>query len=163
MGLDVWKLGVQAKIGLLKADIKGKYREKQCNKYIRKTKQETTASIVTTKKELEYYLKRKYNLIYIEEELYYEMEQKDYKQILNSVGKTMSKIGKNTAIVSGVVTAGMSPFTIPLALNAMFLGVISKSDLDNYEYIVDKAEKRIILKHKSYNPVVDEDYEDYEE
>ena len=66
MGFDVWKLGVQAKIGLLKADIKGKHREKQCNKYIRKTKQETTASIVTTKKELEYYLKRKYNLIYSE-------------------------------------------------------------------------------------------------
>ena len=88
------------------------------------------------------------------------MEHTDYKQILNSVGKTMSKIGKNTAIVSGVATAGMSPFTIPLALNAMFLGVISKSDLDNYEYIVDKDEKRIILKHKSYNPVVDEDYEE---
>lgn len=46
MGFDVWKLGVQAKI----ADIKGKHREKQCNKYIRKTKQETTASIATTKK-----------------------------------------------------------------------------------------------------------------
>ena len=34
----------------------------------------------------------------------------------------------------------------------MFLGVIYKSDLDNYEYIIDKNEKRIILKHKGYNP-----------
>lgn len=48
----------------------------------------------------------------------------------------------------------MSPFTIPLALSSMFLGVISKSDLDNYEYIIDKNEKRIILKHKGYNPKV---------
>ena len=83
------------------------------------------------------------------------MEQKDYKKILNSVGKTMSKVGKNTALVSGVVTAGMSPFTIPLVLSAMFLGVISKSDLDNYEYIIDKNEERIILKHKGYNPKAD--------
>jgi len=67
----------------------------------------------------------------------------------------MSKVGKNTALVSGVVTAGMSPFTIPLVLSAMFLGVISKSDLDNYEYIIDKNEERIILKHKGYNPKAD--------
>ena len=138
MGFDVWKTGVKAKIGLLKADIVGNYREKETNRYIRKTKQEANPSIVTTKEHLEYYLKKKYNLIYIEGELYHEMEQKDYKKILNSFGKTMSKIGKNTALVSGVVTAGMSPFTIPLALSSMFLGVISKSDLDNYEYIIDK-------------------------
>ena len=49
----------------------------------------------------------------------------------------------------------MSPFTIPLVLSAMFLGVISKSDLDNYEYIIDKNEERIILKHKGYNPKAD--------
>ena len=155
MGFDVWKTGVKAKIGLLKADIVGNYREKETNRYIRKTKQEANPSIVTTKEHLEYYLKKKYNLIYIEGELDHEMEQKDYKKILNSFGKTMSKIGKNTALVSGVVTAGMSPFTIPLALSSMFLGVISKSDLDNYEYIIDKNEKRIILKHKGYNPKVD--------
>lgn len=83
------------------------------------------------------------------------MEKKDYKKISNSAGKTMSKVGRNTAIVSGVVTAGMSPFTIPLALSTMFLGVISKSDLDNYEYIIDKNEARIILKHKGYNPKAD--------
>lgn len=155
MGFDVWKTGVKAKIGLLKADIVGNYREKETNRYIRKTKQEANPSIVTTKEHLEYYLKKKYNLIYIEGELYYEMEQKDYKKILNSAGKTLSKVGKNTAIVSGVVTVGMSPFTIPLALSAMFLGVISKSDLDNYEYIIDKNEERIILKHKGYNPKAD--------
>ena len=155
MGFDVWKTGVKAKIGLLKADIVGNYREKETNRYIRKTKQEANPTIVTTKEDLKYYLKKKYNLIYIEGELYHEMEQKDYKKILNSVGKTMSKVGRNTAIVSGVVTAGMSPFTIPLALSSMFLGVISKSDLDNYEYIIDKNEERIILKHKGYNPRVD--------
>ena len=152
MGFDVWKTGVKAKIGLLKADIVGNYREKETNRYIRKTKQEANPSIVTTKEHLEYYLKKKYNLIYIEGELYHEMEKKDYKKILNSAGKTMSKVGKNTAIISGMATAGMSPFTIPLALSAMFLGVISKSDLDNYEYIIDKNEERIILKHKGYNP-----------
>lgn len=160
MGFDVWKLGVQAKIGLLKADIKGKYREKQCNRYIRKTKQETTASIVTTKKELEYYLSRKYNLIYIEEELYWEMVNKDYKMVLKNVGKTISNVGKTTAVAGEIITAGMSPFTIPLVLSSMFVGKISKSDLDNYEYMVNKDKERIILKHKSYNPVV---YEDYEE
>ena len=83
MGFDVWKLGIQAKIGLLKADINGKYREKQCNRYIRKTRQETTASIVTTKKELEYYLRRKYNLIYIEEELYWEMVNKNNNGLMS--------------------------------------------------------------------------------
>lgn len=155
MGFDVWKMGMKAKIGLLKADIVGNYREKETNRYIRKTKQEANPTIVTTKEHLEYYLKKKYNLIYIEGELYHEMEQKDYKKILNSAGKTMSKVGRNTAIVSGVVTAGMSPFTIPLALSSMFLGVISKSDLDNYEYIIDKNEERIILKHKGYNPKAD--------
>ena len=96
MGFDVWKTGVKAKIGLLKADIVGNYREKETNKYIRKTKQEANPTIVTTKEDLKYYLKKKYNLIYIEGELYHEMEQKDYKKILNSVGKTMSKVGKNT-------------------------------------------------------------------
>lgn len=155
MGFDVWKMGMKAKIGLLKADIVGNYREKETNRYIRKTKQEANPTIVTTKEHLEYYLKKKYNLIYIEGELYHEMEQKDYKKILNSAGKTMSKVGRNTAIVSGVVTAGMSPFTIPLELSSMFLGVISKSDLDNYEYIIDKNEERIILKHKGYNPKAD--------
>ena len=155
MGFDVWKTGVKAKIGLLKADIVGNYREKETNRYIRKTKQEANPTIVTTKEDLKYYLKKKYNLIYIEGELYHEMEKKDYKKILNSAGKTLSKVGRNTAIVSGVATAGMSPFTIPLALSAMFLGVISKSDLDNYEYIIAENEKRIILKHKGYNPKAD--------
>ena len=102
MGFDVWKMGMKAKIGLLKADILGNYREKETNRYIRKTKQEANPTIVTTKEQLEYYLKKKYNLIYIEGELYHEMEQKDYKKILNSAGKTMSKVGRNTAIVSRV-------------------------------------------------------------
>lgn len=102
MGFDVWKMGMKAKIGLLKADILGNYREKETNRYIRKTKQEANPTIVTTKEHLEYYLKKKYNLIYIEGELYHEMEQKDYKKILNSAGKTMSKVGRNTAIVSRV-------------------------------------------------------------
>ena len=157
MGFDVWKLGIQAKIGLLKADIKGKYREKQCNRYIRKTRQETTASIVTTKKELEYYLRRKYNLIYIEEELYWEMANINNNTILDSVGKTISKIGKTTTVVDGITIAGISPVTIPLLLSSMFVGGISKSDLDIYQYIVNEDEERIILKHKSYNPIVDED------
>ena len=155
MSFFVWKTSIQCKLNDIKTDIVGSHRERETNKYIRKTKQEANPTIVTTKEHLEYYLKKKYNLIYIEGELYHEMEQKDYKKILNSVGKTMSKVGKNTALVSGVVTAGTSPFTIPLALSAMFLGVISKSDLDNYEYIIDKNEKRIILKHKGYNPKVD--------
>ena len=144
MSFFVWKTSIQCKLNDIKTDIVGSHRERETNRYIRKTKQEANPSIVTTKERLEYYLKKKYNL----------MEQKDYKKILNSFGKTMSKIGKNTALVSGVVTAGMSPFTIPLALSSMFLGVISKSDLDNYEYIIDKNEKRIILKHKGYNPKV---------
>lgn len=155
MSFFVWKTSIQCKLNDIKTDIVGSHRERETNRYIRKTKQEANPSIVTTKERLEYYLKKKYNLIYIEGELYHEMEQKDYKKILNSFGKTMSKIGKNTALVSGVVTAGMSPFTIPLALSSMFLGVISKSDLDNYEYIIDKNEKRIILKHKGYNPKAD--------
>ena len=54
MGFDVWKTGVKAKIGLLKADIVGNYREKETNRYIRKTKQEANPSIVTTKEHLEY-------------------------------------------------------------------------------------------------------------
>lgn len=155
MGFDVWKMGLQAKIGLLKADIVGNYREKETNRYIRKTKQEVNPTIVTTKERLKHCLNKKYNLIYIEGELYNEMENKDYKKILNNAGKTMSKVGMNTAIVTGVVTAGMSPFTIPLALSSMFLGVVSKSDLDKYEYIINENEKRIILKYKDYNPIVD--------
>lgn len=151
MSFFVWKTSIQCKLNDIKTDIVGNHRERETNRYIRKTKQEANPS----KEHLEYYLKKKYNLIYIEGELYHEMEQKDYKKILNSVGKTMSKVGKNTALVSGVVTAGMSPFTIPLVLSAMFLGVISKSDLDNYEYIIDKNEERIILKHKGYNPKAD--------
>ena len=155
MSFFVLKTAIQCKLNDIKADIVGSHRERETNKYIRKTKQEASPAIVTTKEDLKYYLKKKYNLIYIEGELYHEMEKKDYKKILNSAGKTMSKVGRNTAIVSGVVTAGMSPFTIPLALSAMFLGVISRSDLDNYEYIIDKNEERIILKHKGYNPKAD--------
>ena len=125
--------------------------------------QETTASIVTTKKELEYYLRRKYNLIYIEEELYWEMVNKNNNTILGSTGKIISKIKKITTVVGEITTVGINPFTIPLVLSSMFVGGISKSDLDIYEYIVNEDEERIILKHKSYNPIVDEDDKKYEE
>lgn len=155
MSFFVWKTAIQCKLNDIKTDIVGSHRNKKTNKMIRKSNQKCNASIATSKEDLKYYLNAKSNLIYIKGELYNEMVNKDYKKILNSAGKTMSKVGKNTAIVSGVVTAGMSPFTIPLALSAMFLGVISKSDLDNYEYIIDKNEERIILKHKGYNPKAD--------
>lgn len=98
MSFFVWKTSIQCKLNDIKTDIVGSHRERETNKYIRKTKQEANPTIVTTKEHLEYYLKKKYNLIYIEGELYHEMEQKDYKKILNSVGKTMSKVGKKYSI-----------------------------------------------------------------
>ena len=84
MSFFVWKTSIQCKLNDIKTDIVGSHRERETNRYIRKTKQEANPSIVTTKERLEYYLKKKYNLIYIEGELYHEMEQKDYKKILNS-------------------------------------------------------------------------------
>lgn len=55
------------------------------------------------------------------------MENKNYEKILKNAGKTISKIWENTAIVRGAITIEINMFTIPLALNAMFFGVISKS------------------------------------
>ena len=62
MSFFVWKTSIQCKLNDIKTDIVGSHRERETNRYIRKTKQEANPSIVTTKERLEYYLKKKYNL-----------------------------------------------------------------------------------------------------
>ena len=62
MSFFVWKTSIQCKLNDIKTDIVGNHRERETNRYIRKTKQEANPSIVTTKEHLEYYLKKKYNV-----------------------------------------------------------------------------------------------------
>ena len=57
MSFFVWKTSIQCKLNDIKTDIVGSHRERETNRYIRKTKQEANPTIVTTKEDLKYYLK----------------------------------------------------------------------------------------------------------
>ncbi len=60
----------------------------------------------------------------------------------------MAKIGGKTGVATGVITGFSSPFTVPLLLTSLFVGVLSKSSFDKYDYSIEEQNSRIILRRK---------------
>lgn len=153
MGILSWEK-ISNKVNLVKSDINTKIRDAATKKEIKKINEDMYKNGVfssvkaRTKDELRDLIKLKSGLIYIEGELYDILKNKSLEKNIKKATKTVSKVGGSVGVVSGVITGFASPFTIPLLLTSAFVGIISKSEFDKYDYEVEEYNNRIILKRK---------------
>lgn len=153
MGILLWET-ISNKVNSVKSDINIKIRDVATKKEIKKINEELYKNKVfspvkaTTTGELKYLIEVKSALIHIEDELYDILKNKSLERNLKKGMKKISNVGGTVGTVTGVITGFISPYTIPLLLTSLFLGVISKSEFDKYDYEVEEYNNRIILKRK---------------